>query len=64
MFEITFQTKGVWNETFVWTEPDPFANGDHFEVFVTNRYGFATGLAEIAIVKKEGVFVHSWLYSI
>ncbi|KAK3733718.1 hypothetical protein QZH41_011242 [Actinostola sp. cb2023] len=58
---IDYKTKGVWNETFVWTEPDPFANGDHFEVFVTNRYGFATGLAEIAIVKKEETPAIKWI---
>jgi len=53
---ITFvlQTRGVWNETFLWRDPVPFLNGEYFEVFVENRYGFTSGLSLIDVIKKEG----------
>lgn len=54
--EVNFvlQTTGIWNEIFEWTNPHPFLNGEYFEVFVENRYGFTTGLSEIEVSKKEG----------
>ncbi|XP_031557011.1 uncharacterized protein LOC116293691 [Actinia tenebrosa] len=62
-YRISYQTKGIWNETFLWTEPYPPIIEEYFEVFVNNRYGFTSALSRISVVGGNEIPSISWITS-